>query len=353
MGHNRRHAALATLCVFAVLLAASLFPASGFGAYPAGVWSDSGTGAPDGEATVGPTTTVDFSTTTESTADTPTTDTGETTDGTTTTATTTERTTTAASDSDYDDGGFDGEGVKTFFLLFGVLFLGLVGVGFLRGTLATASASGAFPFTITIRGVPLGDLVGGLPERTMTFIVGFSSSMPQLLDDTANLTSEVGKGLAMVLSGTGSAIGKIASASAGGLVAAFTAVPRALSGFSGASSIFSGMSMPSIGRDSSSGSRSSSDSSPDSPEPEETRPPTIEEAWETMADRVFVRNRRARTPEEFARAAVERGYPDEAVRKLTDVFQEVRYGRRSRDDRTPRARSALDRIKRYWDGDDE
>lgn len=355
MGHNRRHAALATLCVFAVLLAASLFPASGFGAYPAGVWSDSGTdgnGAP-GETQVGPTTTVEIGTTTESTASTGTVTTAEeTTDG-TTTATTTERTTTAASSASHNDGGFGGDGLGTFVFLFGLLALGLVGFGFVRGTLATVSAGGLIPFTLTIGGVPIGNLIGGLPERTMTFIVGFSSSMPQLLDDVANLTSEVGNGLAVVLSGTGSALGKIASAGLGGLGAAFTAVPRALSGFSGVGSIFSGMSMPSFGRSSTSRDRSRSDSSPPEPEPEESQPPTVEEAWETMADRVFVRNRRARTPSEFARAALERGYPDDAVRKLTKVFQEVRYGRRSRDDRTPAARSALDRIQRYWDGEDE
>ena len=352
VGHNRRHAALATLCVFAVLLAASLFPASGFGAYPAGVWSDSGTGAP-GTTAAGPSTTVEFSTTTESTTATATTQ--RTTDGsTTTTATTTEQTTTERAAADPGDGGFDGGDLSGLYLGVGALLAGLVGFGFVRGALSATSAAEAIPFTITVRGVPIGDLIGGLPERTMTLVVGFSSSVPQLLDDTASLTSEVTSGLAMVLSGTGSALGRIASAGAGGLFAAFTAVPRALSGFSGVSGLFSDVSVPSLGRDSSGRDRSRpSSTTADESEPSEPRPPTVEEAWETMADRVFVRNRRARTPEEFARAALERGYPDDAVRKLTRTFQEVRYGRRSRTDRTPTARSALDRIQRYWDGDDE
>ncbi|MFC4549783.1 MULTISPECIES: DUF4129 domain-containing protein [Halorussus] len=353
MGHNRRHAALAALCVLAVLLAASLLPASGFGTYPAGFWSDRGAGAPGGTAGSGagfdgPDRPVPTSTRT----------TQETTDGTTTETTTareTETTTATTAASDGDDGGGDASGAA--FAVLG-LFAAVViaGLGFGTGMLSVAAAAGALPFTITVRGTPIGKLVGGLPERTMTLVVGFSSAAPQLLDDAGTLLREVGGGLSMVVGGLGTALGRTARFGFGGLGAAFVAVPRALSGLGSGPGLLSGvtnnLSVPSFGGKSNSRRSSGGGGSSADADPTEPAPPSVEEAWETLADRVPGRRRRSRTPGEIARAAVERGYPDDAVRQLTRAFEEVRYGGKPRDDRTSVARSALDRLRRYWEGDE-
>ena len=74
----------------------------------------------------------------------------------------------------------------------------------------------------------------------------------------------------------------------------------------------------------------------------------MEEAWAALSRRVAIPNRRTRTPGEIARTAIDRGYPDEPVQRLTDAFREVRYGGRSRGDRTEIARSALERLRAYW-----
>ncbi|WP_132058807.1 DUF4129 domain-containing protein [Halorussus amylolyticus] len=343
MAHERRRAALAALCVFAVALAAALFPAGGFGTYPSGVGTGGGPDAPadGGAASDPPTDSPDSNTPTETTVEETTDETTDsTTAETTTTETTTEEETTTATSSNTDGGGPDLSGV--FAVLTG-LATAVVALGFWSGVLGLAETStGGLPFTVTVGGRPVGSLVGTIPSRTMGFVVGLSASVPRLLDDAASLAREVGGGLSTV---TG----------AQGLGTTFAAIPRAFAGLGAGASLLSGIggsvSLPSFGgRGRESGSGGSAPT-PDS-EPEETGPPSVEDAWQAMSERVRVRNRKARTPEEVARAAIDRGYPDDAVRRLTDAFREVRYGGLSRSNRTPVARSALDRLRRFWEGDE-
>ncbi|UPV76449.1 DUF4129 domain-containing protein (plasmid) [Halorussus limi] len=356
MSRERRRAALAALCVLAVALAATLLPASGFGTQPAGVGVGGG-GGPDAPAGGGGTDPARQ--TAEPTAPTVTTtqnsDTTTTDDGTETTPTTTTTSTTTAP-ADYDSGGG-----SDLLAAIATGAMGLVGVlaiiGFWSGALAVSGrAAGLVPLTLTVGGTPLGELVGSVPARTMATVVALSSSVPRLLDDAATLTGEVGRSLGSVLGAAGRGGVQALRIGANGLALTVTAIPRALAGLAGGAGIFSSLgsvSVPSIGRG---GSDDSDDRRNRSAAPEEQAdpaPPTVEEAWEAMRDRVPVRNRRARTPGEVARAAARRGFPDDAVRRLTDAFREVRYGDLPRDDRTDSARSALDRLRDHWRGDGE
>jgi len=355
VAHERRRAALAALCVFAIALAATLLPASGFGSQPAGV---GGGGDPDASVggEVGPdpasTSTPDSETTTPATTPT----TATTAEGSDSADTTTEETpttteTTEAAGSDGDDDS------RNLLAAVVVTALGLVGglglVAFWTGALAvSAGAAGPIPFTLVVRGTPIGELAGAIPTRTMALVVGLSASVPRLLDDAATLTGEVGRSLGTVLGSVGRGSAEAFRIGVQGLGATFAAIPRALAGLGAGAGLLSSIGtvgVPSIGRG---GSDASDDrrgsSGADDAEPEDPGPPSVEEAWTTLRDRVPVRNRDARTPGELARAAARRGYPDEAVRRLTDAFREVRYGDLPREDRTDSARSALDRLRDYW-----
>ncbi|WP_243700496.1 DUF4129 domain-containing protein [Halorussus pelagicus] len=357
MSRERRRAALAALCVLAVALAATLLPASGFGSQPAGVGvGGDAADAPGGGGTDAPRQTTEATAppaTTAQDAETTTSDGGdETTTTTTTTATTTTTGTAPSGSSPFAGADLFVTAATGLFGLVGLLAL----VGFSTGVLEVSSrAAGALPFTLTIGGTPLGALVGRIPARTMATIVALSSSVPRLLDDAASLAGAVGRSLGSVLGAAGRGTAEAFRIGAKGLALTVTSIPRALAGLSAGLGVFSGLgnvSMPSLGRGGSDDGddRNRSTSSDEQADPV---PPTVEEAWETMRDRVPVRNRRARTPGEVARAAARRGFPDEAVRRLTDSFREVRYGDLPRDERTDSARSALDRLRDYWRGDEK
>jgi hypothetical protein len=352
VSRERRRAALAALCVLAVALAATLLPASGFGSQPAGVGVGDG-GGPSVPSGGGGTDTVEQSP--EATAPTVTTtqDDETTTDETETTTTTTETTTAAPPNYDGGDGSDLLAALTTGF--FGVVGAIAV-VGFWTGTLAVSGrAAGAIPFTLTVGGTPIGKLVGRVPARTMATVVALSSSVPRLLDDAASLAGAVGRSLGSLLGAAGRGSLQALRVGAQGLALTVTAIPRAFAGLAGGVGLFSSVgnvSMPSLGRGGSDGSDAASGRTPAAADDEtDPAPPTVEEAWEAMRERVPVRNRRARTPGEVARAAARRGYPDEAVRRLTEAFREVRYGDLPRDARTDDARSALDRLRDYWRGE--
>jgi hypothetical protein len=89
--------------------------------------------------------------------------------------------------------------------------------------------------------------------------------------------------------------------------------------------------------------------------------PTVDPAYDPPADGAVVRAwRRLRdragadesaTPGETAAAAVDRGYPDEAVERVTRGFEAVRYGRQSPTDEQERgARRLADRLDADRDG---
>jgi hypothetical protein len=364
VAHERRRAALAALCVFAVAFAATLLPASGFGSQPAGVGiGGDGPDAPPG-GDIGPDdadSTPEQAPQTSTPPETPTTAAagsgGSSAD--TPTATTTTTTTTAATSSG-ESGGGDAlrEAIATVALT-AVGFLGVLALlGFWTGALAVsagAAAAGPLPFTLVVGGRPVGELVGAIPTRTMGLVVGLSASVPRLLDDAATLTGEVGRSAGTLLGGLARGTGRAFRVGAQGLAVTATAIPRALAGLGAGAGILSGLgnvSVPNIGHGGNDRERGRSRSDAGSADPEETAPPSVEEAWESMRNRVPVSNRDARTPGEVARAAARRGYPDEAVRRLTDAFREVRYGDLPREDRTDSARSALDRLRDYWRGEE-
>lgn len=74
--------------------------------------------------------------------------------------------------------------------------------------------------------------------------------------------------------------------------------------------------------------------------------PTVRRAWHRLVDRLGVSRRETRTPGQIARRAIDAGYPDDAVDRLTAAFRDVEYGGRSEsDDRVRSAYEALDRIR--------
>ncbi|WP_115863947.1 DUF4129 domain-containing protein [Halorussus litoreus] len=355
----QRRAALAVLCVFAVALSASLFPAGGFGTAPSGVGTGgapapadgglpdsdpSGDDLPDGYATTG---TADPAGTTSPSSDA---SDGSGSSSTETTETTTNATTTT--ETPIEQSG-DGNGPLAVFSAVLILFGGLAAVGFRTGFLGLRSnTAGAAPATLTVNGTPVGELVGSVPARTMGLVVGLSASVPRVLDDAAALTRAFGGSLSTVLGGLARGTGDALRIGARGLGATLSAVPRAFAGLGAGAGLLSSLgnaSLPSIGRRSrGSGGSQSASASDSADEPADSAPPTVEEAWQALTERVRLRNAESRTPGEFARAAMERGYPDDAVRRLTDAFREVRYGDLSRSDRTEAAREALDGLRKHW-----
>lgn len=78
---------------------------------------------------------------------------------------------------------------------------------------------------------------------------------------------------------------------------------------------------------------------------------TVEHAWATFEARAPVRRRSVATPGESAMAAIEDGFPERAVRRLTETFREVRYGGLPETD--TRRRIAWESTERISDYDDE
>ncbi len=352
MERNRLRAALIALCVLAVIFGASLFPATGFGSYPAGPGGggravnpgtpDSGSSSAAGVGNPSDSGTVQS--TTVQTTD------SESNDGSANSGTTTTTTTTVAAASPDSSGGTSL--LRTLVKLGGLVVLGglaVLGIGFRTGSVAL-DGTGTIP--LTVRGVPIGELVGKVPARTMGLVVGFSASVLRLADDAIDLVVEAGRGLSASTVGLGSALGR----TVGVIVRGFSGTLLAIGSVgSGLFSIPGSLSRPTLsGRSKGrSGSRTATNEGTAAAEPEERGPPSIEEAWESMTRHLSVGRRRTTTPAEYAREAMERGYPADAVRQLTDAFREVRYGSfPPTAKRTKLARAALDKIERFREGDE-
>ncbi|WP_169302433.1 DUF4129 domain-containing protein [Halorientalis salina] len=71
-------------------------------------------------------------------------------------------------------------------------------------------------------------------------------------------------------------------------------------------------------------------------------------AWQRLVDRVEVAGPETTTPREYARRAVEDGFDPEAVDRLTDLFDRVRYGDAPPTER--REQQARDAAERLDDG---
>lgn len=90
------------------------------------------------------------------------------------------------------------------------------------------------------------------------------------------------------------------------------------------------------------GDRTESRGGTDAPWPSEQPSNEVHRAWVSMVDRLDIDRPQTRTPSECASAAVEADMDPTAVRTLTDVFEEVRYGEKPvTDERRQRARDGL------------
>ena len=351
MDRNRLRAALIALCVLAVIFGASLFPATGFGTYPAGPGGGSRAGNSGGQssgsqATVAAGTDSPGRTSAVTTAQTTTnSDSNDQPSGSTTTETTTQA---ATGESHPHTGGSNP--IATMIKTVGVgllVLLSVLAVGFRTGTV---KYGGRGPSSLTIFDVPIGELFGKVPARTMGLVVGFSASIPRFADDAFGLLTELGRGLSAGTVGLGSAITETIAILGRGVGGTLLAVGSVGSGLF---SIPKTLSRPTIGRSNRKSEERTTGRETVPPEPEERGPPSIEEAWESMTERLPVRRRRTTTPAEYARVAMKRGYPADAVRQLTDAFREVRYGSfPAGGKRTKLARTALDKIERFGEDDE-
>lgn len=383
MGYDLGRAVLAVCSVLAVLVAASAFPAAGFGALPGGGHGDpGGVTGPGGDgppATGGEQTTAPPGGPANGTADGDaengsdgTTGAGEeTTAGESTTATETatpETTTTTAGGSGESD---ENRGMAALLsLLFGAalwtlgavavlgLLLGVVGMA--TGVVAVERAARGTTLTVAGREFHVGRALQGISRSTMSYVLAISASGARLVDEVGAAIRAAGSGIGpalsavwqsggLALSALPRAVGAALAGSVRALGAALVAIPAGLGSLAGG---LGGLSMP----DWSTPDRDARDASPVPPsedDPEEPAPPgSVEEAWAAFVEHLGVRNAATRTPGELARVAVEAGLPADPVRRLTGAFREVRYGGvPPSEDRLRAALSALEEIRR--DGGEE
>jgi hypothetical protein len=373
VGYDLSRAVLVVVSVLTVLLAASLFPASGYGTYP-GTVGDGFAEPSDPTVPAGveePAGTVENPDTTTRTAQEPTAT------GTTVATQSTERTadpgtqdTTATTDRQNGDTGGatgpdrgDGFPIFAFLVQLFVLFLGCVAVVAVLAILGEIERERTDDFDGYVVDLPMLPTFRvrasflAIPQGTMSVLVGLTASAPQVLDGLGRTAGGLFAGLDDLASGIGRAFVAVPRTLGKGLVA----IPRGLgSGLGslslGLSSLTAGISSrdwlprggdkPSDPRD---GSRTDD---ADGAEEVDRGPVSIDEAWEAMVDYVPLRRVESKTPAEVARAAVDGGLPRSAVERLTAVFRDVRYGRYPRSDERERtAREALAEIRDRLEGD--
>lgn len=344
MGYDVRRAALLTLSLCALLLAAALMPAAGLGSFP----SVSGVSIENPEPAGPPAQQVDTPTPTEKT-------TSERTEAaTTTTSTSTATETTSASATDDHD---DQQG-SAFFGSIGILGMlvaaAVVGwVGYMGLFAALALIAG--PAT-AVAILPFGSTIRSLPNVTMATLIGLSGSL-----------SEFARGFGAALTGITRAltgIGRL-SIGIGSAMASILAVPAALGrGFSlGFTSMFGslGGALGSLGSGASERStsgeavgpdtdaRTESPLDPQAPEQTDDGPLSVTDAWDLLTDNLSIRNKHAKTPTEISERAIESGWPTEPVERLTDAFQEIRYGGRdATQTHIETARTAIEHLRDQW-----
>jgi hypothetical protein len=351
VSHAPRRAALTLLCATAVLFGATLFPATGLGSAPGAEQPD------DGPSTVERTTTETATTTTEAT---------ETATETTTRTTTTTETTTARDDRNDREGspltglfsGGSGGLVAVLLLALGVVAYHRRGdeIAWLLSTGPDRDREPRTPKLLSRIGAFLPDpvtrVLGGVPQATMVFVFAVA-------DGALSASTLLGRSVGGVLAGIAGVFTALARLFAG-IPAAFTG---GLSGAAGA--LFGGVAdLPeSVGR-LASGAATRGDAEADAGDRDavptddlrddrtEDGPPSVDDAWDALTDRVDLSNPEARTPGEFARAAIERGLPAEPVRRLTSVVRDVTYGGLPRtNERVDAARSAHEAIDSGGDGE--
>ncbi|WP_207587399.1 DUF4129 domain-containing protein [Halomontanus rarus] len=366
MAYDLRRAALIGCCALAIVVAASLFPAAGYGDYPGSeaVDSDYYERGGDGAGVPAPD---DTETDTETATETETgTETGTETETETETETQTETETTTETETETPVGssssGSSGSSIPGVLV---VLALGGFGAVFFWYVTDPTRSSDVSEVDLPSGFVPRLRLrFSRIPQLTMAATIGASRIVPSLLDGVTRTTRGIGSGLGLVARDVGRGFGTALIAIPSTLGTVGSGLFSGLFSSGGLSSLFGRPSLPSWRSRSSNRSSSSpftADSDPESePEPEPDHgPPTVEEAWESMIEDLPVRRRRSRTPGEYARTAIDFGLPRRAVLRLTEAFRDIRYGGfPPSPDRTRRARDAFEEIERARasdgeDGDEE
>lgn len=342
VAYEPRRTLLVGLSALAVVFAAALLPAAGLGTHP----GSPGVAVPDDSTSE--------STPTPEPADpTPTEVRDEPSDTATPSPADTEAPSAPGDDEGRDAGtslwGLLGGAAKLFVVGVGAVLL-LALVALLQGV-EPGSPDVGLPFGITVSlpfTVPAwaGTIGTRVSRLTMGFVLAVSASTGQLLDAT-------GTALGGVVSGLGIAAGEglrgttrlLAAVPAGivGSLASLAALPALLSTSPDVPAI--GSVLPSRGDRPETDAREMGPAQPVDDEPGETGPPTVREAWVTMTDLLPVERDAATTPAEFARAAVERGFPAGPVGRLTRAFEDVVYGGQDPEERTSTARDALGRLR--------
>ena len=352
VAHAPRRAALTLLCAIAVLVGATLFPATGLGSAP-------GAEQPDGgQSPVDRTTTAEMATTTTEATETAT-------ETTTQTTTTTVEPTTRDDENRPEESPLSGLFTGDSGGLVAALLLGLGVAAYRRGgddiarALSTGPDRDREPRTpALLSGIadalpdPLTRVLGRVPQATMAFVFAVADGALSASDLFGRSVGGVLAGLAGVFTAFSRLFARVPSAFAGGLFGAVGAL------FGGLASV-----PDSVGRIAT-GTATRGDAETDAPDRDavptddlrgdltEDAPPSIDDAWDALTDRVGLSNPEARTPGEFARAAIDAGLPAEPVRRLTAVVRDVTYGGLPRtDERISAARSAHEAIDAG--GDDE
>jgi len=360
VANDTRRAALAVLCVLAVVLGAGMFPAAGFGANPvpdSGAASDGSSPGDDAGTTDGSTTVATGTTTADSDDEG-----GAGTDAPTTTTTTGRPTTTTAAAA--SDAAGEGGVVGSLLSLATILLASLL--GFLAVTVGLGRHHRRrYPGQWDLPDAPhlrLVAYVRRVPQTSLSFVMFAGANAPGIVDGLASGVGNVTRGAGSAASGLTAALSTVGGAVLrvpGGFLAGVGGFARALSSLAlsvpslsapSAGGLFGSGGEARPGSDPRSGGRADPkpEGDPEPPEP----PASVREAWDRLQADLGVAGADGRTPGEIARAAISRGLPADAVRSLTRSFREVRYGGRPDDgERVSTARQAYERIRSTLRGD--
>jgi hypothetical protein len=367
-------ASLAIACVFAVVVGASLFPATGFGTNPVPAGSvangsGSGGGGP-GDATAtgsGPTSEDNGSTRTsngasitsdESENQTTATADGEGSSGETTASTTTARTTTEPTTStppsyaDSSEGGLEGALLAFLTILStAVAFVVLTAVGVGRHHRRRHPDEWDLPSAPHLRVL---EYVRRIPQTSLALAMFAGSSAPSVIDGLLGGVRDATGGVGAATAGLGklgATLGSGLAAIPGGLLKSIGSLGRGLGSLTlglGALTVLGSGSVLGGGTDRPSDDpRGGASERPEPPEPDPPEPPaSVREAFDRLQEDLGVSGRDGETPGEIARRAIDRGLPTDAIGALTSTFRDVRYGGHPDEgERVTVARDAYERVR--------
>lgn len=374
MDNDLYRATLALACLLAVVVGASLFPATGFGANPVPAGSavngngsapGGGSGPTDGTATAsgtdssseGATSTSDGRDGEDTATATTSADGGEggagTSTSTTTEPTATESTTTApAGSEESSEGGLQGA-LLAFFTIVGtsLVFVLLAAVGFGRHHRRRYPGEWDLPSAPHLRVL---EYVRRIPQTSLAFAMFAGSSAPSVIDGLANGLRDATTGVGTATRGlgkVGASLGSGLAAIPGGLVKGIGSLGRGLGsltlGLGSLTSLGSASVLDRGGDRPGADPRSGASERPEPPEPEPPDPPaSVREAFDRLQEDLGISGRDGETPGEIARRAIDRGLPTDAIAALTSTFRDVRYGGYPDEgERVTVARDAYERVR--------